>query len=207
MDNKENVCEKISTAGQEEEEKSPLGKFKDVNALLHAYNSLQAEFTRRSQRLKELEREGNSETGQGRLGEGVAADAVADAPKGGEQGLDEGAEPVLRGLDSPTAETQAVESAQSVGEKEDGAKAGENHTDGDGEKTPSADSIYRMASQDEKVRLQIVSDYLQSLQKTGAPIGRGGIGAPLTPPRKASNIGEAGRLALRMFMDAKEKEI
>ena len=32
-----------------------LGKFKDVNALLNAYNSLQSEFTKRSQRLKELE--------------------------------------------------------------------------------------------------------------------------------------------------------
>ena len=31
-------------------------KFKDVNALARAYTSLQAEFTRRSQRLKELER-------------------------------------------------------------------------------------------------------------------------------------------------------
>lgn len=34
-----------------------LGKFKSVDALLRAYNSLQAEFTRRSQRLKELEKE------------------------------------------------------------------------------------------------------------------------------------------------------
>lgn len=33
-----------------------LGKFKDVDALAKAYESLQAEFTRRSQRLKELER-------------------------------------------------------------------------------------------------------------------------------------------------------
>lgn len=32
-----------------------LGKFKDVNALLSAYNSLQAEFTKRCQRIKELE--------------------------------------------------------------------------------------------------------------------------------------------------------
>ncbi|MGN0817578.1 MAG: hypothetical protein ACI4L9_01295 [Candidatus Coproplasma sp.] len=32
-----------------------LGKFKNVSALLDAYNSLEAEFTRRSQRLKELE--------------------------------------------------------------------------------------------------------------------------------------------------------
>ena len=33
-----------------------LGKFKDVNALLAAYNSLQAEFTKRCQRIKELEK-------------------------------------------------------------------------------------------------------------------------------------------------------
>lgn len=32
-----------------------LGKFKDVNALLSAYSSLQSEFTKRCQRIKELE--------------------------------------------------------------------------------------------------------------------------------------------------------
>jgi hypothetical protein len=36
-------------------EKINLGKFKDVGSLLNAYNSLEAEFTRRSQRLKEME--------------------------------------------------------------------------------------------------------------------------------------------------------
>ena len=38
-----------------EEPSVSLGKFKDVNALLAAYNSLQAEFTKRCQRIKELE--------------------------------------------------------------------------------------------------------------------------------------------------------
>ena len=33
-----------------------LGKFKDVNALLSAYNSLQAEFTRKSQKLAEFQK-------------------------------------------------------------------------------------------------------------------------------------------------------
>lgn len=42
-----------------------LGKFKDVNALVRAYSALEAEFTRRSQKLKELERKvGNCETAQ-----------------------------------------------------------------------------------------------------------------------------------------------
>ena len=40
---------------EERKAAADLGKFKDVQALLSAYESLEAEFTRRSQRLKELE--------------------------------------------------------------------------------------------------------------------------------------------------------
>lgn len=49
-----------------------LGKFGSVDALLNAYKSLEAEFTRRSQRLKELE-EGNKAQSmpQGALSQGV----------------------------------------------------------------------------------------------------------------------------------------
>ncbi|MDE7330319.1 MAG: hypothetical protein K2N30_04460 [Clostridia bacterium] len=48
-----------NTAGAEErKEAAPdLGKFKSVDALLKAYSALEAEFTRRNQRLKELEEE------------------------------------------------------------------------------------------------------------------------------------------------------
>ena len=51
---------KTQTAGAEEikgenDSKVSLGKFKDVQALLSAYNSLSAEFTKRCQRIKELE--------------------------------------------------------------------------------------------------------------------------------------------------------
>ncbi len=43
-------------------------KFKDVDALARAYTALQAEFTRRSQRLKELERKLDNSDAEGRLG-------------------------------------------------------------------------------------------------------------------------------------------
>ena len=49
------VAETKNTDG--EEISVSLGKFKDVNALLAAYNSLQSEFTKRCQRIKELEAE------------------------------------------------------------------------------------------------------------------------------------------------------
>ena len=42
--------------GLPQEGSAVAGKFKDVSALVRAYESLQSEFTRRSQRLKELEK-------------------------------------------------------------------------------------------------------------------------------------------------------
>ncbi len=59
---KENVYENIAeteeiATAKQEAASTVLGKFKSVDALVRAYGSLQAEFTRRSQRLKELERE------------------------------------------------------------------------------------------------------------------------------------------------------
>ena len=67
MEKEENVCEETTlteavaiadgaVAQKREDASTVLGKFKDVNALARAYEALQAEFTRRSQRLKELER-------------------------------------------------------------------------------------------------------------------------------------------------------
>ncbi len=60
--NQSNVCEKVGENIDENsaENEGILGKFKDVNALINAYNSLQSEFTKRCQRLKELEKEAES---------------------------------------------------------------------------------------------------------------------------------------------------
>lgn len=57
MDNTTQKLQATADAAEAEESlaATELGKFKDVRALLDAYNSLEAEFTRRSQRLKELE--------------------------------------------------------------------------------------------------------------------------------------------------------
>lgn len=61
MDN-ENVKTEVTADNTAEAGKTTaaagLGKFQSVDALLEAYRSLEAEFTRRSQRLRELE-EGN----------------------------------------------------------------------------------------------------------------------------------------------------
>lgn len=64
-----------------------LGKFQSVDALLHAYQALEAEFTRRSQRLKELENgnkaqrmpeEGAPSCESGLKGDGLLQAALSD---------------------------------------------------------------------------------------------------------------------------------
>jgi hypothetical protein len=51
------LTEEVAAARNGDEASTVLGKFKDVDALARAYSSLQAEFTRRSQKIKELEKE------------------------------------------------------------------------------------------------------------------------------------------------------
>ncbi len=51
------AIEPTKESGAEKEASTVLGKFKDVDALIRAYENLEAEFTRRSQKLKQLERE------------------------------------------------------------------------------------------------------------------------------------------------------
>ncbi len=57
MDNQTQKQPITADPAEAEQEKAAavLGKFKDVKALMDAYTALEAEFTRRSQRLKELE--------------------------------------------------------------------------------------------------------------------------------------------------------
>ena len=75
-----------------------LGKFKSVDALLNAYNSLEAEFTRRSQALRELEeRERAAKAAREKEGTGSGERAeYSDSPAPLQQG---GAEPP-RGADT-----------------------------------------------------------------------------------------------------------
>lgn len=57
MDNQTRKIQKAAEPAEAEKENAAaaFGKFKDAEALWEAYQALEAEFTRRSQRLKELE--------------------------------------------------------------------------------------------------------------------------------------------------------
>ena len=62
MDNLDTEKQALTQGAEAQSEDTAVncGKFKSVEALLSAYESLEAEFTRRSQRLKELENASNA---------------------------------------------------------------------------------------------------------------------------------------------------
>ena len=191
-----------------------LGKFKDVDALANAYHSLQAEFTRRSQRLKELERE---------IGKMVADKGETDV-----DGRDSVVEKLRKNASSAREENQKFSSFVAEIER--------SHTDGELPEQPpennqaneqsyedeavaltsvvaknssvaggreqvalTEEELYDKANCNEAVRLKIIGEYLSSLKKSGAPLMTGGAGTLAAPPIKAKSVQEAGNMALCFF--------
>ena len=74
----ENASNQTSTS----QEGSMLGRFKDAQTLLEAYNHLQAEFTRKSQKLAEFQRENNkSAVFEQQVNEKILEDQTTDNDK------------------------------------------------------------------------------------------------------------------------------
>lgn len=175
---------------QEKTGSAGLGKFKSVDALLQAYESLQAEFTRRSQRLKKLEKETEN-----RAQERDLATGAEKLRKIAEERKAETAE-----FDSFVAELEE-RGARPATDSTDSAEAGMRPLVAEkSEAEPlSSDTLYQKAVSDENVRLKIIGEYLSSLGKTGVPLMRGGAGTLVAPPVRPRSVEEAGNMALRFF--------
>ncbi len=203
-----------------------LGKFKDVDALAKAYSALQAEFTRRSQRLKELERKVENVAGKDESDNGISASGVEKLKNGARERKEEReafdrfvaeienregtpakAEEVVLTAQEEVATPQKTEAFETetakteVSSKEQSATCVANSREGtfDGE-----EELYKRVCDNEQVRLKIIGEYLSSLQKTGAPLMKGGVGAFAAPPLRAKTIDEAGSMALRLFKEGRK---
>ena len=189
------------TQGAKTEGLADLGKFKDVNALMQAYQSLQAEFTRRSQRLKRYEEADNLDGKEKELCE--KKDATADAPE-------------LLGERPASVTEEKVETVKTNGgecpdcKSEDDEQISVMHEEGTPKRerveiTPTA-SLYEQVMANEEVRLKIVGDYLSSVGKTAAPLSTGSVGVLTSPVKKAGSISEAGRFALAFLQSGKQEK-
>ena len=186
-------------------------KFKSVHALAEAYNALQAEFTRRCQRLRELEaradnlsrgEKADEENGSSKNGSGGKAAAGCEEKTAPVNPPDNAQSPAhalkndSKDSEQENGETrsESVRESESAGEKTDGNAGGNEATDVSG-----VDAEAKEESVSEQTRLKIIADYLSSLKKNAAPLVRGGAGTLSTPPARPASIEEAGRMALRHF--------
>ncbi len=215
MQDKENVCEPTTRAEQgsvidgaqgaqeKKEGLADLGKFKDVNALLQAYTSLQAEFTRRSQRLKEYEKEEeNRRTEAAALADKVPETVVtADAPTAETEGPSSPEEESVTATDTDKAIAsicEASDGTDNMAMNNEKTALRENALE---QNTPS---LYEQVMANEDVRLKVVGDYLSSIGKSGVSLLKGGKGVLTTPAKKAATISDAGNLALAYLMAQKQ---
>ena len=199
-----------------------LGKFKDVNALARAYSSLQAEFTRRSQKLKQLQREAEEKATEKGAEKSSAATVVEKLRKNAAavKAEDEKFHSFINELETVGMQTEEqdalpesleTQSTRVVGEKaleeivqEGTARAISGESDSSVAMSResvdlSEGELYDKVCRNENVRLKVIGEYLASLQKTGAPLMRGGAGTLAAPPIRAKSLEEAGTMALRFF--------
>ena len=179
MVNEENVnVQKDGSAQAAEAEKKKgatgLGKFKDVNALLEAYSALQAEFTRRSQRLRALEKAAENSVREGDAEKVESEDT---------QQSEEEAESADAVTAQATEEPREREPADAVIEKA----------------ALSNEELLAAVNENDEVRLQVIGEYLASIKRSGAPVVTIGTGSPAVSKIKAKSVADAGDLALKLF--------
>lgn len=190
MEQEENVYEKTEQAQTAEAEEgrgaTDLGKFKDVDALMKAYNALQAEFTRRSQRLRALESAADNSGGVERSKDVESSKENTTVSEG------EKPEPVA--ADIPLVEGEEKISQRAKEEENEAKVVPMVQTNG-----INSFDLYEAVRADEQVRSRIIGEYLTSLSAGSAPLMRGGTGSPALSKKKATSFEEAGKMALSFF--------
>ncbi len=174
----------LPTIESDKEQTNSFGKFKSAEELLKAYNSLEGEFTKRSQRLKELEaKKEDTQTWETKVEEFVKeypitneyVDEVIEVIKeedsiGKNNGLEKALLKVLSGkvktVDQMVNDSEVIKKAVNVSQ----------------------------------IRDSVIEDYLSKIQNDKVPMPMPSVGAtPLASVSRPKSIGEAGELAKKIF--------
>lgn len=190
-----------SPINNDKKEMTSYGKFKDSEALLSAYNSLEAEFTKRSQKLKELEIATEIKTDkvtpviaeplyQGKDWQIQVADFVSKYPMA--QEFSEEIAKLIMTDDALARDKQCLTLAL-------------NRVLADKYRHPKdligdKDFIDNYVMSDSVIKDKIISDYLDNLSNHRPPelIHKKGE-IPLVPPHRPKSIEEAGELATKLL--------
>lgn len=160
------------------DENLSIGKFKDVKSLFDAYNSLQSEFTRRCQKVKELERENE------RLNNEITSASKSSLLDGDNIEGEKVAQSSPLKVDDGQEE---LSTEKSLKEQIDYYK--------------SSEYLFDAISQNQSVKDEIINRYLSSVQssKPTVKLMTGNGQSVVTPPSKPKTLVEAGEIARQIF--------
>ena len=161
-----------------------FGKFKDVESLLKAYNSLEAEFTKKSQKLASIETE-NAKT-QSELNK------IAEQEKKIDEFVSkfEIAKPFKGALKEILVENDEVDI------KEETIRLISKSYKTAQEFSQDEEFLNNYIFSNREIKDKIVKDYLSKLtQNSPIKVEGGASQISLTPPKQPTNIKEAGSLA------------
>ena len=193
----QNLKGAVKSAGEEKEVRGEKlgGKFKDVKALLDAYNSLQSVFTERSRKLKELEREKVNANAQ----------TIDDLQSSGGNLLEK-----IVGKNKLTdEETSRLKSTAGTFDCDEGiglvkayVKMLEDKLK-DGEKYSSREYILQKINEDRALKDEVIKNYLGDIvaKKPDAILLSGGGQGVYAPPLKPNSLAEAGEIARQIFIN------
>ena len=176
---------------------SPYGKFKDLNALLRAYDSLESEFTRRSQRLKELEREAEKKTTEEREN----SSNLNLTPREEENAYETFIKRFPRAVafsEKLTAESSGEEPEETnmertyIGILESQLEEREN-------KLKDRDFLLGAVREDPTISDEVVNSYLKKLISSKPQAVFGGGKAIIAPPKRPKGLTEASKMAENYF--------
>ena len=162
---------------------SEFGKFKDAESLVKAYSNLEAEFTKKSQKLAMLESEVNKEKAeQNRLAEldKQVDDFVTKF---------EAVKPFSSALKASLQKEDAILAEEAIKLLSNNYKSPQDYVN-------DSEFLNNYIFSNKEIKDKIVKDYLSNItQNSPIKIDKSGSSISLTPPKQPSTIEEAGRLA------------
>lgn len=197
-----NANDTVHTAGAEVDmgTAEEFGKFKDAKSLLNAYNALQSEFTRRCQKVKELERENL---------------LIKKEQSDGNSFLDEHEWEKKAFLEIfPDAEKE-YSSLRDTAFRGDGSKGWlgrayldkltKNYEDKINYLN-SLEHVKNMVNNNQELKNSIIKEYLLEIENSKPTITliSGNGTATVSPPSKPKSLADAGDLARQIFDKSKE---
>ncbi len=197
-----NLLDSVHTASADEDlgTAENFGKFKDAKSLLNAYNALQSEFTRRCQKVKELERESakfkkeqslNSEYNEREREEITFLEAFPEAKNDVESLFDV----AVSSGDNSKGRLGRAYLKKIISDYENKIKY-----------YNSAEYVKNAINNDSEIKNQIIKEYLLAVEgsKPAIKLISGNGLATLSPPSKPKNLAEAGNFARQIFDNFKE---